>query len=410
MKASSGTHVCLSGSAFFRIVYLDRENLDDQTLFLRRLPHRVDRLLRVGVGDQDADVASPVGLGNDLEVFGPVTLFGGNGGLGPQLTPIVGPAKPSRAGLFDADIGNSVLGGGFPAGTTADLTTYLPPVAKLDGDDVILMLGGVRLSLVYPGIFDSPISVTLGANALVRLREKTIASAIETDGTTVIDNADSNYKSTSGRGDAGERNGTLSVDDIWFAYRQAIDAGHSPNAFIVHPSAWNIFLADESMRKAFDLDNGRLPLYMGPQGEAGGTPWHSSTPSLTQQAAGVPGELATLRTGPNTMFPGISRIIPSAYMSWVSTTKRATIALVDTNNCGVVQQASSSPEIEEFRDLHGFLLWCMAGSRCVGIDGPAEVPKRSRRNTVGRSRIRPDTRAIAVAAIAGRSHRSERER
>lgn len=75
-----------------------------------------------------------------------------------------------RAGLFEANIGGDVLGGSLPEGLAADLSTLLPPVAVPDGDGIALQLGGASVSLVYPGIFDEPLDVRLGAVARTAVR------------------------------------------------------------------------------------------------------------------------------------------------------------------------------------------------------------------------------------------------
>ncbi len=70
-----------------------------------------------------------------------------------------------RGGFFNANIsGNSV--GSFPAGVTATIDTDLPPVMQnLGNDKAQLSIGGMKVNLVYPGIFDQGIDVTLGAVA-----------------------------------------------------------------------------------------------------------------------------------------------------------------------------------------------------------------------------------------------------
>jgi hypothetical protein len=71
-----------------------------------------------------------------------------------------------RGGLFDADVDPDTLGGTFPDGTQITLSTSLPPVASLQGSDKMnLMLGGVHMSIVYPGLFDEAIEVKVGAVA-----------------------------------------------------------------------------------------------------------------------------------------------------------------------------------------------------------------------------------------------------
>jgi hypothetical protein len=82
-----------------------------------------------------------------------------------------------RGGLFDATIGSNALSGTFPDGTEITLSTALPPVASLQGSDkMILMLGGMRMSILYPGLFDEPIEVKVGAVA---------RTGVEINGTTL---------------------------------------------------------------------------------------------------------------------------------------------------------------------------------------------------------------------------------
>jgi hypothetical protein len=71
-----------------------------------------------------------------------------------------------RAGLFDATLSENAIGGSFPDGTEITLNTGLPPVAALQGSDkLILMLGAMDMSIVYPGLFDEPLDVKIGAVA-----------------------------------------------------------------------------------------------------------------------------------------------------------------------------------------------------------------------------------------------------
>ena len=71
-----------------------------------------------------------------------------------------------RGGFFDATIDGARLGGSLPAGTTARLATNLPPVLVLiSNKKVQLHLGAVQLSLTYPGLFDEPLDLVLGATA-----------------------------------------------------------------------------------------------------------------------------------------------------------------------------------------------------------------------------------------------------
>jgi len=69
-----------------------------------------------------------------------------------------------RGGLFDADVGGA-LGDDLPEDVEVDLEVGLPPIVDLDDDEAELMLGAVSISLVYPGIFDEPVELDVGATA-----------------------------------------------------------------------------------------------------------------------------------------------------------------------------------------------------------------------------------------------------
>lgn len=72
-----------------------------------------------------------------------------------------------RAGLFHADLSAtfSSIDVDIPDDATVDLQAGLPPMAVLDDDGAEVMLGAVRLEIVYPGIFDEPVTFDIGASA-----------------------------------------------------------------------------------------------------------------------------------------------------------------------------------------------------------------------------------------------------
>ncbi len=71
-----------------------------------------------------------------------------------------------RGGLLEATIDSSTLGGDSPDGLTAVVSGALPPVATMNGEgEVELGIGTLAMQLTYPGIFDDPIFVVLGARA-----------------------------------------------------------------------------------------------------------------------------------------------------------------------------------------------------------------------------------------------------
>ncbi len=71
-----------------------------------------------------------------------------------------------RGGLFHAEVGDALFGDDAPAGTSVSLDTRLPPVVVLNSDETAtLMLGAMRLSIAYPGLFENPITLVVGATA-----------------------------------------------------------------------------------------------------------------------------------------------------------------------------------------------------------------------------------------------------
>jgi hypothetical protein len=74
-----------------------------------------------------------------------------------------------RGGLLHGHLDESVLAELGP-GVEAELEPLLPPViSSADGETGIVQLGALRVSLTYPGIFDEPVLLSLGAEALVTL-------------------------------------------------------------------------------------------------------------------------------------------------------------------------------------------------------------------------------------------------
>lgn len=68
-----------------------------------------------------------------------------------------------RAGMFEGKLGSQLFGSSAPQGTQANLSTNLPPVARLQSSDRIdIMMGSLSLELTYPGIFDQPVVFDIG--------------------------------------------------------------------------------------------------------------------------------------------------------------------------------------------------------------------------------------------------------
>lgn len=71
-----------------------------------------------------------------------------------------------RGGMFDVDLGNSFFGGNAPQGTSVALEMKLPPVADLQKDGgATVSFGGATVDITYPGVFDEPLTLRVGARA-----------------------------------------------------------------------------------------------------------------------------------------------------------------------------------------------------------------------------------------------------
>ncbi|MHA2066041.1 MAG: phage major capsid protein, partial [Candidatus Thorarchaeota archaeon] len=181
------------------------------------------------------------------------------------------------------------------------------------------------------------IIIRKAGQALARHKEQKVADII-TAGDIVLDNSSTTYKSSTGRNIAGAYNGTLTLDDIHYAYGIMIDKGFTPNTLIIHPLAWNIF-ANEGIARAFGFQNGLAPLmWQLAQGQPGNvSSWAVGGNKLNNLTyATAPGEIATTHTTVPNLFPLGLRIIVSPYMTFNSTTNRTNIALCDVNELGVL--------------------------------------------------------------------------
>lgn len=109
--------------------------------------------------------------------------------------------------------------------------------------------------------------------ALARYKELKIFEMIKSMGTRVFDNvtpAGTAYGVTHGRAQSGAANGSVTMDDIFDAFKQVMHQGFRPQTMIVHPLMWFTFIKDPVLRQ-FALNSG------------GGTFFASWTGSPNQQ-------------------------------------------------------------------------------------------------------------------------------
>jgi len=156
------------------------------------------------------------------------------------------------------------------------------------------------------------------------------------------------FGTTTGYGEDGTFNGSVTIDDIYEAYGALLMNGYTPNALIVHPLTFTAFLTDPVMR-SFALShsgpwmngwNGNAqvqnPWNQGIMGKMGpGTQAFDPTAVTTAAAAIDFPQNAKMKT-PDYWGLGQLQIIVSPFVPYNASTKVTDVYLVDTNNIGAL--------------------------------------------------------------------------
>ena len=112
--------------------------------------------------------------------------------------------------------------------------------------------------------------------AMARHKEWKIFKHILSLGTLVFDNLSptSTHKGvTHGRDLEGNPNGAMIMDDLFEMYAQILHNGYVPNALLMHPLTWLMWVQDPTMRR-FALNSGGGTMFYGWQGQVNKqTPW-----------------------------------------------------------------------------------------------------------------------------------------
>ena len=172
--------------------------------------------------------------------------------------------------------------------------------------------------------------------AMIRWKEQKVATMMLDNAVTIMDNHNAGLKSTTGMDVRGALNGTLSLDDLFWAWGKMIDTGFTPNAIIMHPLAWMVF-ANEGISRAFGFENGRADLmWQAAKGSPGNAAeWRMG--GLNQQTkVTTPGNIASTFTTPSAISPVGLQIIVSPYMTFDSGASEGDIILCDTRELGVL--------------------------------------------------------------------------
>lgn len=182
--------------------------------------------------------------------------------------------------------------------------------------------------------------LTAAGRALIRWKEQKVADNItaNADGPNkIFDNLISDTKSTTGRDARGAYNGTLTIDDIFFAYSEMINRGFQPNTLLMNPFAWEIF-ADEAIARALGFVNG-VGAWQAVQGTLATAPFSlPGDPNGLGRQTQVDGpeNIATTFTNVPSAFPVPFNIIVSPYMPFNTTTKLTDLVFCDRNELGVL--------------------------------------------------------------------------
>jgi len=196
--------------------------------------------------------------------------------------------------------------------------------------------------------------------ALARHKEKKFFAMLSHMGIVTHDNVNpsqSVFGVTRGLSLSGTPNGALIADDIYEAYGQLLMNGFTPNALLVHPLTFTMFLSDPVLR-AFAINHGGGVWFNGWNGNAAAQyPW----PRGQMGKMGPGPQKVTSSTDPKTIgdieatmripdYFGLPlTIIVSPAVPYNHATKLTNIYLVDTENIGALI-VDEEPTMEEIPD------------------------------------------------------------
>lgn len=213
------------------------------------------------------------------------------------------------------------------------------------------------------------INLKAAGRALNRHKEQKIWNMVSKTGVVTHNNlapASSVYGTTSGMAYAGTSNGSVTMDNFYEAYGTVLMNGFNPNAIIVHPLTFTMFLTDPVMR-TFAMCSGNMSQWFnGWNGSAQNIyPWGKGITGgmgpnhlALQSGVGATPDLQMLNIGATPKFPdyfGLNlSIIVSPYVPYNVDTKLTDIFVVDTNNMGVLivdEEATVEEVPDRLRDM-----------------------------------------------------------
>ena len=197
--------------------------------------------------------------------------------------------------------------------------------------------------------------------ALARHKESKIFSMFSKMGVVTHDNVTPNnsvFGKTRGMNAAGAANGSLTMDDIYQAYGQVLMNGFTPNAMLMHPLTYTMFLTDPVLR-ALALYHGGGTWFNGWTGN-GQTEYPWSRGAMGSLGPGPqketslsnPAELIVNAKAKLPSYLGLPlTVIISPFIPYNHSTKLTDIYLVDTNQVGAII-VDEEPTMEDIPDRY----------------------------------------------------------
>lgn len=199
--------------------------------------------------------------------------------------------------------------------------------------------------------------IRAAGKALVRHKEKKVASLIFNNGVTVFDNTAGGLD-TSGRGSDGNGNATMTIDDFLIMYADMANDGFIPDTAIIHPFAWFAWARDPVMRALFMQGNNAGFYYQSFQGSiASASAWKANN-MINSTTFGTSGtstggdngaQNATTFTMPG-ILPTPLKVIVTPFQEVSYTARTSTITLADSSRLGMLL-VDSGVETDEFKDV-----------------------------------------------------------
>lgn len=188
--------------------------------------------------------------------------------------------------------------------------------------------------------------------ALARYKEQKVADHILSLGTSSFDNSSATAAHTTGRDSAGLFNGTFTLQDLHTMYAEMLNDGFRPNALLLNPMAWTLFVQDPVMRNwAYNL--GPKQIWQTVQGEvATMQSWANRGQSNglnNNTFVTDPKQVMTTYTSVPSMFPYPLEIIVSPFIPFNGTTSTTDLVLCDKNELGILS-VNEDPTTDQWDD------------------------------------------------------------